>query len=79
MKIKIVHAGNNKFIPKRKFLFWWIQVSEFEFINHNACLNWLTNTYAPSEFNSKSSSRYIVEEMFQFKPEHRDKIDIDFM
>lgn len=78
MRIKIVHTYNNKFIPKRKFLFWWFRISEFEFIHHRACINWIENTYIPERKKSRSARCYKEFEVYYFTPEYRDKIDIDF-
>lgn len=79
MTIKIVRTWNSLFIPKRRFLFFWYQVSEFEFHNKAACLNWLCNTYVPNQKKCKRSTYRKTSYLYKFYPDNRDKIDVDFM
>jgi hypothetical protein len=79
MIIKIVNTWDKKFIPKRRFLCFWYQVSEFEFMNENACRNWLMNTYVPQKAKARSSNFWVVETVYNFTPDYRDRIDKDFM
>lgn len=79
MKILIETTFNLKYIPKRKFLFWWVQISEFEFDSHKACINWLRNTYVPKNTKAKSATYFRMKEIYSFYPDYRDQIDKDFM
>mgnify|MGYP003398289038 CR=1 FL=1 len=79
MRIKIIHTWDNKFIPKRRFLFWWYQISEFEFTNYRACINWICDHYVPKQKKSRTAKCYKESEVYYFTPEYRDRIDIDFM
>jgi hypothetical protein len=79
MIIKIIYTRDRKFIPKRRFLFWWYKISKFEFTYHKVCINWICKTYIPKQKKSRTAKLYKKSEKYCFIPEYRDKIDIDFM
>jgi hypothetical protein len=80
MKIRIYYNINNgRYIPKKRFLFWWYDVTEFGgFQTLYACQQWLRRHYCPNVFKSRSSTFLSKYELFEFYPERRDEIDIDF-
>lgn len=81
MKVKIIHTNYNSFIPYRRFLFFfWFKITKYEFSTEYLCKRWLSEIYIPKV---KKCNYGIIKDydrkVYFFKPEYRDRIDIDFM
>lgn len=78
MKIRICYTKGGFYIPQRKFLCFWVDITDYIFSNHSQCLRWVRNVYVPKKKKSRTANYYPVSEIYVFNPEYRSEFDRTF-
>lgn len=78
MKTRIEREAQGFWTAKKKYLFFWIKITDLEFITGNACFNWVKYSYIPKKKKSVTANFSRISETFEFTPEYRSKFDRTF-